>query len=398
MGHEIRIPRLGWSMEEGTFVGWLKKPGEIVRIGEPLFEFEGDKATQTIEAVDAGILSIPPDAPEPGAVVAVGALLGYLLAAGEALPVVRSTPTAAAVSTPPQPVPVPTARPSSSHLPVASPRARRVARELGVDWTQLEGSGRHGRIRDADIRAASARRRDDANAQPARSATSASRRRAIAERLRLSQERTVPVTLTTMFDATNLIALRERFKATRARIVPAYTDLVACVVAQVLTRHPHIAARRQDNHSSYVRPAAAGFDLGIAVHTEDGLLVPVLRAVGSKSLLEIAEQARTLVERARASQLTAAEMQGGVFTITNLGAYGIDAFTPVINYPELAILGLGAIRREAVVLPDGRIVPRERMTLSLTFDHAVLDGVPAAAFLRDVAAALTAPNGLIEIA
>jgi pyruvate dehydrogenase E2 component (dihydrolipoamide acetyltransferase) len=210
--------------------------------------------------------------------------------------------------------------------------------------------------------------------------------------LRVSRDRTVPVTLTTTLDATELVALRGQFKAADARVVPAYTDIVACVVAQVLTRHPHIAARRPGDHGTGVQPTAEGFDIGIAVHTDEGLLAPVLRAAERKSLLEVAEQSQTLIERARAGKLTAAEMQGGVFTITNLGAYGIDAFTPVINYPELAILGLGAVRREAVVLADGRIAPRERMTLSLTFDHAALDGVPAAAFLHDVAAALAAPR------
>jgi pyruvate dehydrogenase E2 component (dihydrolipoamide acetyltransferase) len=215
--------------------------------------------------------------------------------------------------------------------------------------------------------------------------------------LRISRDRTVPVTLTTTLDATNLVALREQFRAARARIVPAYTDIVACVVARVLTRHAHIAARRQGEHRTSAQPAADAFAIGIAVHTEEGLLAPVLRAVGRRPLLEVAEQSQALIERARAGTLTAAEMQGSVFTITNLGAYGIDAFTPVINYPELAILGLGAIRREAVVLADDRMVPRERMTLSLTFDHTALDGVPAAAFLRDVAAALTTPAAALLV-
>lgn len=397
MSHEIRIPRLGWSMEEGTFVGWLKKPGESVRVGEPLFELEGDKATQTIEAVDAGILHLLPEAPAAGAVVSVGALLGYLLAEGESLPGDRSTPTVATVREPPRPASVLPATPSLKTLAVASPRAKRVAKELGVDWTFLQGSGRDGRIREADVRAESARRPHEANAPPSRAVPPSRRRRTIAERLRVSRDRTVPVTLTTTLDATNLVGLREQFRAATSRIVPAYTDIVACVVAQVLTRHPHVAARRQDNLETWSQASPEGFDIGLAVHSEEGLLVPVLRAVGRTPLLKVAEQARALIERARAGKLTAAEMQGGVFTITNLGAYGIEAFTPVINYPEHAILGLGAIRREAVVLSDDRLAPRERMTLSLTFDHAALDGVPAAAFLRDVAAALTTPAAVLLV-
>src|SRR5262245_12337446 len=144
MSHEIRIPRLGWSMEEGTFVRWLKGPGETVRVGEPLFELEGEKATEAIEAVDAGILYVLPDAPAPDSVVAVGTLLGYLLAPGESPPAARPTPAAPAAGESPRQASAPPAKPGVGTLPIASPRARRVAMELGVDWTALQGSGRDG--------------------------------------------------------------------------------------------------------------------------------------------------------------------------------------------------------------------------------------------------------------
>jgi pyruvate dehydrogenase E2 component (dihydrolipoamide acetyltransferase) len=392
MSHAIHIPRLGWSMDEGTFVRWLKQPGESVEIGEPLFELESEKAIQAVEAMDAGILYIPPDSPAPGDVVSVGTRLGYLLAQGEAIPGTAAIPVAHQASESPQPVPA--ALPAKAEMrnrTIASPRARRVARELGVDWNRLQGTGREGRIREADVRAESTRRRLDANELSSGGAALSSRRRTIAERLRRSQAQTVPVTLTTTLDATNLVALREHFKTRGAAIVPAYTDIVAYVVARELARHPHIAACWQGHQLSTPQQSSNGFDIGIAVHTALGLLVPVLRAVGSGPLLEVATQSRTLIEQARQGKLTAAQMQGGVFTISTLGAYGIEAFTPVINYPQVAILGLGAIRREAVVLPDGQIAARERMTLSLTFDHAALDGVPAAEFLRDVAAALMSP-------
>ena len=132
--------------------------------------------------------------------------------------------------------------------------------------------------------------------------------------------------------------------------------------------------------------------LGLAVDTEDGLLVPVIRSVPSLSLPQLARQSRDLIERARSGKLTLAEMQGGVFTITNLGAFGIDAFTPIINSPESAILGLGAIRREPVVLDDGQIVARDMLTLSLTFDHCLIDGAPASRFLQTVVSAITNPS------
>ncbi len=456
MPHEIRVPRLGWSMEEGTFVGWLKKPGEHVVAGEALFELEGEKALQDIESVDEGILHLPPGSPQPGIVVAVGSLLGYLLAPGEPAPSAQpdqdaapsgQTPSLAeaatiAASPPPagpavrrqarelgidlsrisgsggsgritqadvlahagsrnEPIappnhPADRPRHPAAALPVATPRARRVAAELGIDWTGLSGTGRDGRIRDADVRAAADRNSSSASKTHAgrtkMTATPLStRRQTIARRLWASYEQTVPVTLTTAADATNLVALREQFRSASAESVPSYTDVVARLAGVVLTKHPQVAVRWGDDHRSLLSPADHQFDIGIAVDTSDGLLVPVVRDVIHKSLLDVAREAAMLIGRARSGNLTVAEMQGALFTITNLGALGVDAFTPVINAPEIAILGLGAIRREPVVMPDDRILPRDRMTLSLTFDHAAVDGAPAAAFLRDICSAIENP-------
>lgn len=390
MSHEIRLPRLGWSMEEGTFVGWLKLPGADVAVGEPLFELEGEKATQEIESVDAGELYIPPDAPKPGSTIAVGTLLGYLLAEGEPLPsgdapkvmppsrdIVEPAPTVTPVVMAPESLP-----PQET---VASPRARRVAQELGVDWTALSGTGREGRVREADVRAAA----------PAVPSTVTGdrvlmtpRRKAIAERLRTSVERTIPVTLTTVADVTGLVALRDQFKVAKSPVVPAFTDIIACLVAKVLPRHPKMAVRWNPTQSTLIAVPADQYHIGIAVDTPDGLLVPIVRHVGSTPLLQVAATSKALIERARTGRVSIAEMQAGVLTLSNLGSYGIDGFTPIINYPEIAVLGLGAVRREAVVTDDDRIVPGLRMTLSLTFDHAAIDGAPAAAFLRDIAAAI----------
>ena len=144
-----------------------------------------------------------------------------------------------------------------------------------------------------------------------------------------------------------------------------------------------------------VLPTDNKLNLGMAVDTDDGLLVPVLRNVAQLSLIEVTATSRQLVDQARAGKLAADDMQGSVFTITNLGAFGIDAFTPIINTPETAILGLGAIRREPVVLDDGSIVARQQLTLSLTFDHRILDGAPAARFLQDIATAIANPSAAL---
>ena len=167
--------------------------------------------------------------------------------------------------------------------------------------------------------------------------------------------------------------------------------ILACLIARVVRRHPQLAVRWTDDGRSLVAVAETDIHIGIAVDAPAGLLVPIVRSVAGKSLPAVAAESAALVERARAGRLSSAEMQGGVLTISNLGGHGIDGFTPIINYPEIAILGVGAIRREAVVLPDDRIVPQDRVTLSLTFDHAAVDGAPAAAFLRNVVSAVENP-------
>jgi pyruvate dehydrogenase E2 component (dihydrolipoamide acetyltransferase) len=175
-----------------------------------------------------------------------------------------------------------------------------------------------------------------------------------------------------------------------ATLIPSYQDILTKLVAEVLKQHLQLAGRLEEN--DLVLPNDRELHLGMAVDTEDGLLVPVLRDVGSTPLAQVAAQSRDLIKRARAGTLTAGEMQGAVFTITNLGAFGIDAFTPIINAPEASILGLGAIRREPVVLDDGQIVAQWQMTLSLTFDHRLVDGAPASRFVQMLVSAIANPS------
>ncbi len=369
MPFEITVPRLGWNMEEGIFLAWLKKPGEMVQVGEPLFSLEGDKAVQEVEAAEAGILHVAPDGPREGDRVAVGTRLGFLLAAGEAAPVVVHTAPASAPATAPPPPQAAPPEPTNNEPPASSPRARRVAEELGVDWTRLQGSGQTGRIRERDVRAAAEERR------PAASGT----RQTIARRMVESLRTTAPVTLTASADATNLINLREQFKAASARgfgVIPSITDFVVKLTARALKDHPALNSRWEDDR---VVPSE-GIHIGIAVDTDAGLLVPVIRHVASLGLRQLAAQSHELIEKARARRLTAEEQQGGTFTVSNLGAYGIDAFTPIINPPQCAVLGLGQIRLQPAVVED-RVVARELATLSLTFDHRIVDGAPAARFL-----------------
>jgi pyruvate dehydrogenase E2 component (dihydrolipoamide acetyltransferase) len=420
MAQEIRFPRLGWSMEDGRFVGWLKENGQSVSEGEALFEMEGEKAVQEIESIGSGILYRLPEGPKPDTVVAVGELLGYLLAPGETPPASGDNPSespsankAEAGSVKENPPKGGAASPSvrrfARQLGVdvqnvqgsgpsgrvtkediarvdqqskvrktrATPRARRLAKELGIQWRSLSGSGRLGRIRERDVKLA-------ASSSSSSSKLYTQRRKAIAERLRLSRDRTIPVTLHTRCDATCLVNFRTMLKTNGATSVPSFNDIIARQLVGVLSKHPAMMVRWNADHSDLVAVDPKDCSIGLAVDTPDGLLVPVIHGIGDLELDQISIESQRLIGLARSGRLTRAQMEGGIITITNLGAFGIDAFTPIINYPEIAILGIGAIRREPVFIDEQRVEAHHVMTLSLTFDHAAIDGAPAAAFLKNL--------------
>lgn len=386
MAFEITLPRLGWSMEEGVFQSWLKKEGEEVKAGEPLFVLESDKAAQEVEATDSGILHIPANAPQPGEVTKVGRVLGYLLAPGETPPAAAgpvTTPaetppqTSVAETQPPTPVVAPSpaaaVQPADAETP-ASPRARRAAKNRGVDLTRVEPGGKGGRIREKDVLAAEAPMATVA-------APVSNLRRIIAERMMLSKQSTAPVTLHARCDASRLVLLRRELKeAMEDGTTPSYNDIIAKVVARALASHPMLAARWENNN--VLLPET--FNIGLAVDTEQGLLVPVIKDVGHLPLAGVARKSRELVEAARSRSISPGDLQGGNFTITSLGSFDIESFTPIINYPETAVLGIGSIIRQPVAGEGETIVLRDLMRLSLTFDHRVVDGAPAARFLQEV--------------
>lgn len=383
----VTIPRLGWNMEEGVFVEWLKAHGEAVRAGDAVFRLEGEKATEDIESLDAGTLHVPPGGPKAGDKLAVGAVIGYLLRAGESAPSGdASAPSVVAQASSEQPSqeqpPRPSERPGLARPSVAvTPRARRLASRLGIDAAQLRGSGRNGRVCERDVAAGAV-----AKPQAAPPAPLAASRRVIAARMVESRQTTAPVTLTSVVDATNLVNLREQFKAAGGDPVPSYTDFLLKLTAAALQKHPLLASRWSD--AGIVPPAS--IDIGLAVDTDAGLLVPVVRDVPALGLRAVAAKSRELIEHARKGELATRDMTGGCFTVTNLGVFGIDAFTPIINPPECAILGVGRIERRPVMDGD-RVVGRELITLSLTFDHRIVDGAPAARFLQTLAACVHNP-------
>jgi pyruvate dehydrogenase E2 component (dihydrolipoamide acetyltransferase) len=373
-------------MEEGKFLAWLKQDGEFIKEGDPLFTLESDKAAQEVEAIDSGILHIAPDGPKPGDVIKVGHVLGYLLAEGESAPVSNQPEIKTReLSEPPQsgennlvhssaPILLPT---KTSTETTASPRARRAAKEHRVDLATLAPTGSGGRIRECDVLAAAT----SISTTGMKQLPLTPMRRTIAARLMHSRQTTVPVTITARCDATALLAFRQQLKSLSSSLqhaIPTINDILVKLTAAALRQHPMLAATWAEDH--LLLPES--IHLGIAVDTAAGLLVPVIRDVGTSTLTQIAVQSQKLIAAARTGQLAAADMQGASFTLSNLGSLGVEAFTPVINPPESAILGIGAIVREAVPLDDGTFTARDRLTLSLTFDHRVNDGAAAARFLQ----------------
>jgi pyruvate dehydrogenase E2 component (dihydrolipoamide acetyltransferase) len=277
-----------------------------------------------------------------------------------------------------------------------SPRALRVANELGIDWREASGSGRGGRIRERDVRAVAGENRPTGRSRPAvvrESTEDAARlalRRTIAARMSAGAQSTAPVTLTTTADATNLVNLRAQFKAAATEsesVTPGYLAFITKLAAHALGEHPHLNQQWIDGRIEMPE----GVHIAVAVDTAAGLLAPVVRDVPALGIREIAARLADLTTRAECGQLRPAELTGGTFTISNLGAYGIDAFTPILNVPQCAILGLGRIEKRPVVVGD-QIVPRDQMTLSLTFDHRIVDGAPAAKFLATLRQGIENPG------
>jgi pyruvate dehydrogenase E2 component (dihydrolipoamide acetyltransferase) len=389
---EVTVPRLGWSMEEGTFIEWRRADGDRIAPGDILFVLESEKAAEEIESLDGGVLRIPSDAPKPGAKVLVGQVLAYLVAEGEAAPLARLQQRKTETTAPGQQSRTaeertPSATAADLGTQAISPRARRVASELGVTWRGLKGSGRNDRIRERDIRAAAADRTDG------RFIPHSSHRRIIAARIVAGVTQAAPVTLTARADATNFVLLRNQFKTkttSPGEVAPTYTDLILKLAAVALRQHPLLQAQWRDD--GLLVPNR--IDIAVAVDTEAGLLVPVVRGVDALSVAQIATQSQELIALARAGRLTAAQMRDATFTVSNLGHLGIDAFTPIIHLPQCAVLGVGSISREPAVV-DNQIVPRDRMTLSLTFDHRVVDGALAARFLNKLRACIEQPSSLL---
>lgn len=400
MAIEIVVPRLGWSSEEATFVGWLKQPGEAVKTGEPLFTLESEKASQEVESTDSGILRLPPNAPQAGDVLKVGALLGYLDTENEgatssptpSAPAEEQKPAVAAVaSTVATPAELPTTTTAATAIttttrashPAISPRARRRARESGLDWSQLRGSGRTGRIIEADVIEA---------ARQAAPSNLSTMRRLIAQRTAESFATVPHFYLRAEVDATALLQMRARLlpdieQATGARLT--LTDLILRAQARALRECPFANAIWRDNG---ITPLST-CDVGLVVGRPDGLMIPIVRSVDAGDLAALAKQRAALVEAARTGGLAHEALQGGATSLSNLGNTRVDEFTAVIPLPHSSILAVGRAAPRPFVVRE-QLVSCPTLKLCLSVDHRVMDGAPAAEFLGRIAAALENPETL----
>jgi pyruvate/2-oxoglutarate dehydrogenase complex dihydrolipoamide acyltransferase (E2) component len=451
---EVLIPKLGLTMEYGLIEEWLVAPGTPVKPGDPLLRLATDKVDVEVEAEGSGLFH---PAVESGAELPPGALIGWLLEAGEEPPgAAGEKPSGAVGQEPPgAAAEIAAATPAAAGTPAAeatlartgrlfsSPNARRVARDRGIEITLLAGTGPGGRIITADVLDAAAAapaiparqgtvsplvRRDAtaagvdlaavagtgpggrvlrsdiaaAAARPApatQASTPASTpssvipltgmRGVIATRMHASLQEMAQLTLGTEATMDAAVALRAQLKE-QWQQAPTITDLVVRAAALSLRDHPRLNAEVRDN-AVHLREE---INVGLAVALEEGLMVPVLKRADQLPLSAMAAETRRLAQAARTGKLTLPELEGGTFTVSTLGSFGIDFFTPVITPGQVAILGVGRLR-DSVRWEEDTPHRTQVLTLSITFDHRAVDGAPAAEFLRSVASRLTNPLTLL---
>lgn len=428
---EIILPQLGDTMDEATITRWFKQEGDAVKKGDPLFEVLTDKANIEVEATTSGFLRKVLHGENE--TVPTGNVIAYMTTtADEPLEKAKTdsaTESANATSsseirrdsqaqsnkgdngaaaTPAVPD---VTSDSPRRRQFVSPRARRVAKEFGIDVSNLTASSTSGRVMEADVRKFLARQ-DLTAAQglsaapapvvipaappeftaPAPSAQDAVQaltgvRKIIFDRMGASAREIARVTLTTEADATRLVELRAELNTRQTEMKFSFTDYFVLLVSRALLKFPYMnATLREDGVHQHVF-----VNIGIAANTERGLLVPVLCDAHKKGLGEINSELRRLGEQARTGKIAPDDLRGGTFTITNLGAQEIDAFTPIVNQPEIAILGIGRIAQKPAAY-EGQLALRWMVTLSLSFDHRIVDGAPAGRFLQYVKQLVEVPT------
>lgn len=361
---KVLMPRLSLTMKEGTVVQWFKKEGDTVNKGEPLVEVLTEKVTYDIEAPESGVLR--KILALEGIEVPVAEVLGVITAPDEQITeeiIVREPAKEKEVI---------------EERILASPAAKRLAKEYSIDLAQVKGSGPEGRIVEDDVKRFVEESKVGPRVREIMPLTGI--RKTAAERVTLSAKTAPHSTITMEADMTNATRFREEKQI-------GYNEILVKAVAKALEENRIVNSTLAGEQIKIFED----INIGVAVATEKGLVVPVVHNADKKSLKEIASMLNDLIEKARASKLSKEELTDGTFTITNLGMFGVEIFTPIINPPETAILGVGKVTEKPVVV-NKEIIAKPMMYLSLSYDHRVIDGAPAAQFLQKVKQYLENPH------
>ncbi len=442
MAQQVIMPKWGLTMKEGKVVRWLKSEGDSVEAGEPLFEVETDKITNSVEAPASGVLA--QIVVHEGEVAAVQAVLGVIAAPGETPEKIAggtAAPAAAAADAAPAAGAAPAAASSGAFVP-AMPAARKLAKELGVDLSTVTGTGPDGKITKADVQKASEsipgvnaspkavefarqkgidltqitgtgeggkitkadilRAMNPAASKPAAAGPAVPQdtivpmegiRKIIADNMKASLDSAAQLSVFVELDVTEMVALRKTLLDRNKRDPEyrlSYNDIIAYAVCRALKKHPVMNSTLQED-GIHLHPYV---NLGIAVSLSNGLIVPKVKNADTYTLEELKTKVRDVAMRARKGGLDMDELSGGTFTISNVSMMGVDGFTPILNPPETGILGVGRVVEKPGV-KDGQICIRQMMTLSLTFNHMPTDGGPAMTFLRELGDMLENPALMI---
>ncbi|WP_010632349.1 dihydrolipoamide acetyltransferase family protein [Sporolactobacillus vineae] len=419
MATEIIMPKMGMGMEEGTVVEWLKHKGDSVKKGESVVSISSDKIEKDLEAPEDGVL-IDIEAGED-AVVPIGQPLGYIGAKGETVsaPAASSEASVAAgssaVAVAEKPVATAAVKQPQAASPLpdqprlrVSPAARKLAKTQQVDLNQVTGTGPLGRITKSDVAAFAAQQQtppapQPVAASPVQPAPAAAEegsvrkvtgmRKVIAERMFESLQTSAQLTLQTTADVTELLKFQKEARAAYPiddEVRLTITDFIAKATINTLLKHPEMNGFYQNDTITTFKSV----QLGIATALDEGLVVPVVKDADKKSLSAISREIRKSSKAARSGKLDTLQLSGSTFTVSSLGTYGIGFFTPVLNQPEIGILGVGTINAQPVYVGE-ELQKRSLLPLSLTFDHRAVDGAQAAAFLADLKANLEAPFKLV---
>lgn len=412
MAYEFKFPDIGEGLTEGEIVRWLVKEGDEVKEGQPLVEVETDKALAEIPSPATGVvLKILAKEKE---IVKVGQVIVVIGEKGESLAPPPSKPRSVGVvgelEEAPEEAPsvIVTAAPVKTVLvsehALATPVVRALAKELGIDINKVKGSGPEGRVLEKDVQQFAESK--EKPAEPEKKIAKVKKydlygyvdriplrgvRRSIAKAMVKSKYTAPHVTAMDEADVTELSKIREKEKKTAEKKGVKLTILPFIIKAVIagLSEHPYLNASLDDENEEILLKKY--FNIGVATDTPEGLMVPVVKNAKDKSILQIAQELTQLVEKARNRTIDLADLKGGTFTISNYGALGGIYATPIINYPEVAILGVGKIR-EMPVVRNGKLVVRRILSLALSFDHRVVDGGEGARFLNTVIARLEDPD------